>query len=113
MMASFHWTAFILSTRPVRIAAVKTPVPAAESQLIVNLAASGFAPTRATGGTRITRLCNDGISHAGSERVPANLPPRRVVLKVIPAKRVFRYFLNSGTPQTAQQMIRMVQGIHA
>ena len=42
------------NTRPVRSAATKTPVPAAESQLMVNWAASGLAPAATTGGMRWT-----------------------------------------------------------
>src|ERR1700687_4159797 len=80
---------------------------------MVNLAASGLALIGATGGIRCTKLCKDGMSHTGSESVPANGEPRSVVAKVTPEKRLFRYFLNSGMPQRAQQRIRITHGNHA
>src|ERR1700682_5451380 len=110
---SCHCGALSWSTSPDKIAATKTPVPAADSQLMTNLAASGLALIGATGGIRCTRLCNDGMSHTGSESVPANGEPRSVVAKVTPEKRLFRYFLNSGMPQRAQQRIRITHGNHA
>ena len=45
--ASFHWLALSPRTSPESSAATKTPVPAAESQLIAKRAASGFAFTGA------------------------------------------------------------------
>src|SRR5258708_8822058 len=111
--ASFHWAALSLSTRPERSAATKTPVPAADSQLIVNFAASGLALIAATGGIRCTMLCNHGISQAGSESVPAKGEPNKVVANFTSEKTLFRYFLKSGIPQSAQQMIRIPQGIQA
>ena len=41
--ASFHWLAVKPSISPDSSAATKTPVPAADNQLIVKRAASGFA----------------------------------------------------------------------
>src|SRR5262249_39285467 len=113
MKACFHWLAFSFNTRPERRAAAKTPVPAADSQLIVKRATSGFALTGATGGARCTRLWSAGMSHAGSERVPPKLEPRRVVVNLMPEKRLLRYFLNSGMPQIAQQATRIIQGSQA
>ncbi len=49
-----------------RSAATNTPVPAADSQLIVNFAASGFASGLTTGGVRWTLLWRSGISQAGT-----------------------------------------------
>ncbi len=69
---------------------MNTPVPAAESQLIANTAASGLAFTGATGGMRWTRLWSAGICQAGRESEPANVEPKRVVLKVTPENRSFR-----------------------
>src|SRR5690242_11809738 len=110
LMDSFHWAALIRRTRPERMAATNTPVPAAESQLMVNLAASGFAPGRAMGGIRCTRLCRCGISHAGRDSVPPNGEPRMVVLNFTPEKRLFRPALKVGMPQIAQQAMRIAQG---
>src|SRR5207249_2014664 len=112
-VASFHCAPLILRTRPDRIAATNTPVPAADSQLMVKRAASGLAPGSTTGGVRCTRLCSAGMSHAGSESVPVNGEPSNVVLKVTAENKAFRYFFHSGMPHTAQQMIRIAQGIHA
>src|SRR6266550_8794181 len=111
--ASFHCAPVNLSTKPDKIAATKTPVPAADNQLMVNRATSGFALIGATGGIRCTRLCSVGMSHTGSESVPAKGEPRSVVAKVTPEKTLFRYFLNSGIPQRAQQRIRITHGNHA
>src|SRR5437016_9127160 len=111
--ASFHCAALSLRTRPDKIAATNTPVPAADNQLIVNRAASGLALIGATGGIRCTRLCNVGMSQTGSESVPAKGDPSNVVAKVAPEKRLFRYFLKSGMPQSAQHRIRITHGIHA
>src|ERR1700694_3516073 len=113
MKESFHCTAFSLRTNPDSIAATNTPVPAADSQLITNFAASGLALIGATGGIRCTRLFNERMFHNGSESVPANGEPRSVVAKVTPEKRLFRYFLNSGKPQRAQHRINMTHGNHA
>ena len=65
-------------------------MPAADSQLIANRAASGLALTGATGGIRCTRLCSDGMSHTGSDSVPPNVEPSSVVLNVTPENRLFR-----------------------
>src|SRR6266576_193673 len=111
--ASFHCAPVNRSTKPDRIAATKTPVPAADNQLMGNRATSGFALIGATGGIRCTRLCRAGMSHTGSERVPAKGDPSNVDAKVTPEKRLFRYFLNSGMPQSAQHRIRITHGIHA
>src|ERR1700681_585160 len=110
---SFHCTALSLRTNPDRMAATNTPVPAADSQLMTNFAASGLALMGATGGIRCTRLFNDGMSQTGSERVPTNGEPSSVVVKVTPEKRLFRYFLKSGKPQIAQQRISITHGSHA
>src|SRR5215471_4975713 len=74
-IASRHCAADSLRYSPDRSAATKTPVPAADSQLIVNLAASGFASGLTTGGVRWTLLWRSGISHAGSDSVPLNGDP--------------------------------------
>ena len=111
--ASRHCAPDRPSTRPVRIAATNTPVPAAESQLITKRAASGLAFTGATGGVRCTRLCRAGMSHAGSDSVPENFEPSSVVEKVTFENRLFRKVLNAGVPQSAQHRIRMTQGIQA
>src|SRR3982750_62425 len=108
-----HWAAESLSTSPEMSAATNTPVPAADSQLIVNRAASGLAFTAATGGMRCTRLCSAGMSHAGSDSVPAKGEPSSVVLNLNPEKRLLRNALNSGMPQSAQQRMRMIHGVHA
>src|SRR5437870_4694352 len=92
--ASFHCAAVRRSASPERIAATNTPVPAVDNQLKVNLAASGFASGLATGGIRCTWLCNDGMSHTGSENA-------------------LSVFLNAGIPHSAQQRIRIAHGIHA
>ena len=109
----FHCAAESLSTSPEISAATNTPVPAADNQLMVKRAASGFAFSGATGGMRCTRLCRAGMSHTGSESVPANGEPRSVVLNFTPEKRLFRKALNSGMPQSAQQRMRMIHGVHA
>src|ERR1051325_4311812 len=109
----FHCAAESLSTSPELSPATHTPVPAAESQLMVKRAASGLAFTGATGGMRCTRLCSDGMSHTGSESVPANGEPRSVLLNFTPEKRPLRNALKSGMPQSAQQRIRTIQGVQA
>src|SRR5262252_2167584 len=111
--ASFHCAAESFSTRPVSSAATKTPVPAADSQLSTKRAASGFAPSAATGGVRCTRLCRAGMSHAGNDSVPPNGEPSSVVLNVTEENRLLRYFLKSGMPQIAQHRIRMTHGSNA
>src|SRR5229473_6571418 len=108
--ASFHWAALSLRTRPDRSAATNTPVPAADSQLMEKRAASGLAVAPTTGGMRCTMLCSPGMSHTGRESVPANVEPRRVVLKATPDKTLLRYVFQAGIPQTAQQTIRIAQG---
>src|SRR5882672_560608 len=113
MNASFHCAAFSRRTSPDSSAAMKTPVPAAESQLIVKRAASAFALGAATGGIRCTMLCSDGISHTGRDKVPPKVEPNSVVLNVTPEKSVFMYFLKSGQPHSAQHRMRMTHGNHA
>src|SRR5437660_2442914 len=108
-----HCAADNLSTSPEMSAATNTPVPAADNQLMVKRAASGFAFSGATGGMRCTRLCRAGMSHTGSESVPANGEPTSVVLNFTPEKRLLRNALNSGMPQSAQQRMRMIHGVHA
>src|SRR6266540_6146604 len=112
-IASRHCAAFIRSTIPVRSDATNTPVPAAESQLMVNRAASGFAFGGATGGIRWTRLWSAGMSHAGKDSVPPSFEPRSDASSFTPEKMPFRNFLNSGAPQSAQQAMRMAHGSHA
>ena len=109
----FHCAGESRSTSPEMSAATNTPVPAADSQLMVKRAASGLAFTAATGGMRCTRLCRAGISHAGSDSVPAKGEPSSVVLNLNPEKRLLRNALNSGMPQSAQHRMRMIHGIHA
>src|ERR1035438_10052112 len=99
--------------KPVRIAARKTPVPAADNQLTAKTAPSGLAFGSTTGGMRCTRLCNAGICQVGSERVPANFEPSSVVLIFTLARRVLRWAFQVGIPQTAQQTIKMVHGNQA
>ena len=70
-------------------------------------------PIGATGGIRCTRLCSAGMSHTGSESVPAKGEPSSVVAKVAPENRLFMYFLKSGVPQSAQHRIRITHGSHA
>src|SRR5256885_10393713 len=111
--ASFHCVPFNLSTSPESSAATKTPVPAADNQLMANRAASGLAFTGATGGMRWTRLLSDGISQTGSESVPPKGDPSRVVLNLISEKSPFRYVLKAGMPQMAQHATRITHGIHA
>src|SRR5258705_4283310 len=111
--ASRHCAALSLRTKPDSIAATNTPVPAADNQLMTNLAASGLALITATGGIRCTRLCNDGMSQTGSEKVPMKSEPKSVVPKVTPEKILFKYFLNSGIPHSAQQKISITHGNHA
>src|SRR4051812_40677576 len=113
MKASFHWVSDSPSTKPVNTAATKTPVPAADNQLIVNLATSGLALTTATGGIRCTRLWSDGMSHTGRESVPANGEPSSVVLSLTSEKMPLSHVLNDGVPQSAQHATRMIHGIHA
>src|SRR5258705_1756457 len=113
MKAACLCVGFGVSTRPDGSAATKTPVPAADSQLIVNRAASAFALTGATGGIRCTRLCSAGMSQTGNDSEPLNVEPSSVVVNVIPENRLLRNFLNSGTPHSAQQAIRITHGIHA
>src|ERR1051325_4983408 len=112
-VASRHCAALSFRTMPVSIAATKTPVPAAESQLMANTAASGLAVTGATGGMRCTRLCSAGICQVGNDRVPPRAEPSSVVLIFTPLNRVFKYAFHLGIPQMAQHAIRIVHGIHA
>src|SRR5262245_34920274 len=111
--ASRHWLALSFRTNPESNAATKTPVPAADSQLMAKRAASGFALTGATGGARCTRLCSAGISQTGKDNVPWNGDPRSVVLNVTLANRVFKNALNCGMPHKAQHAIRITHGSQA
>src|ERR1035437_4792153 len=111
--SSVHWTGLNFKLRPVRMAAKTTPVPAAESQLMTNLAASGFAFNGATGGTRITRLWSAGMSQKGMERVPPNAEPRKEPLTLMDANTLLRAVFQLGMPQAAQQRIRIAHGSHA
>src|SRR5262249_11307016 len=111
--ASRHCAADSRSTRPESSAATNTPVPAADSQLMVKRATSGLALAGATGGMRWTRLCREGISHAGSDSVPAKAPPRSRVLNLTEENRLLSDFLNSGSPQIAQQAMRIAHGNQA
>src|SRR5664279_5184713 len=113
VVASIHWAALNFRVKPVSRAATKTPVPAAENQLMLKTAPSGLAFGSATGGMRCTRLCNAGICHVGSERVPANFEPSSVVLIFTLARRVLRWAFQVGMPQMAQQRIKMVHGNQA
>src|SRR3954469_4567220 len=108
-----HWAAESLSTSAEMSAATNRPVPEADNQTIVKRATSGLAFTAATGGMRCTRLCNAGMSHAGSDSVPAKGEPSSVVLNLNPEKRLLRNALNSGMPHSAQQRMRMIHGVHA
>src|ERR1019366_1395279 len=111
--ASFHWAAVKRSASPERRAATKTPVPAAESQLITKRAPSGFAPALATGGMRCTWLFRAGMSHPGRESVPVNGEPRSVVLTFTSEKTLFSVVFHLGIPQMPQQRIRIIQGSQA
>src|ERR1017187_9576266 len=101
--ASFHWAAVKRSASPERRAATKTPVPAAESQLITKRAPSGFAPASATA----------GMPHPGRESVPVNGEPRSVVLTFTSEKTLFSVVFHLGIPQMPQQRIRIIQGSQA
>src|SRR5512140_2958217 len=98
---------------PDNSAATNTPVPAADSQLIANFAASGLALIGATGGMRCTMLFRSGMSQTGSDSVPWNGEPSSVVLNVIAENRLFSQTLKPGTPHSAQQAIRITHGIQA
>src|SRR6266581_4020531 len=76
---SFHYFALMRKARLERSAAMNTPVPAAESQLMVNFAASGFAPGLPTGGVRCTLPSRSGMLQTGREIVPENFDPSSVV----------------------------------
>src|SRR6185503_18158125 len=112
-IASRHWAARRRSARPVSSAARNTPVPAADSQLMVKRATSGLAPAAAAGGIRCTRLCRCGISQAGADSGPDNEDPKRWVLMVTADNEPLRYFFQVGAPQMAQQTIKMAQGSQA
>ena len=75
--ACFHCAPDSRSTRPVRIAASTTPVPAADSQLIVNFAASGLAPP-GRGRHALHQVVQCGISQTGSDNGPPNFEPKSV-----------------------------------
>src|ERR1700752_3066787 len=113
MKASFHCVALNLSARPESTAATKTPVPAADNQLIVNRAASAFALTGTTGGIRCTRLCSAGMSHTGSDNDPLSGEPRTAVLIVTPPSALFNVVFHAGDPHSAQQRIKIGQGVQA
>src|SRR5215471_7135167 len=112
-IASRHWAALSLRKRPESSAATKTPVPAAESQLSVNFAASGLASGLTTGGVRWTLLCRCGISHAGSESFPLKGDPRSVVLILTFSKTLLSLVLKAGIPQSAQHRMRIAHGVQA
>ena len=78
------------NTIPVRIAATKTPVPAADSQLMENTAASALALGGATGGMRCTSPCREGICQVGSDKVPPRAEPSRVAWILTALKMPFR-----------------------
>jgi hypothetical protein len=88
-------------------------VPAADSQLIANLAASGLALTGATGGIRCTRLLSEGMSHTGSESVPAKGDPRRVVLNLTLEKTPFKPRLESRRSPERAARHEIIQGSQA
>src|SRR4051812_5313601 len=111
--ASFHCAADSPSTSPDSSAATKTPVPAADSQLMAKRAASGFAFAGATGGTRITWLRRAGMSHTGSDSVPASGEPSSVVFTGTSAKTLLRAFFHAGAPHSAQHSTRITHGSHA
>src|SRR5207245_3849483 len=58
------WTGPTPSTRPAMIAAMKHPVPVADSQLKSNRAASGVSFVT-TGAARVTALCSSGTFQIG------------------------------------------------
>src|SRR5436190_15665402 len=99
--------------RPDSSAATNTPVPAAEIQLIVKTAPSGFAPGFATGGMRCTFLSRSGIANVGSESVPENFEPISVVSNFTFFIDSFAAFLKGGLPHSAQHRIRIIHGVHA
>src|SRR5581483_11859232 len=107
-VASIHCAGLSFSTNPVRIAATKTPVPAADNQLTANTAASGFAVSGATGGTLCTRLCSAGICHVGNDSVPPTADPSSVVLIFTLLNNPFRVVFQYGQPHRPQQAIRIV-----
>ena len=113
LIDSFHCAPVMRSARPESSAATNTPVPAADSQLIVKRAASGFALAAAIGGIRCTRLWSAGMSQAGSESVPPKFEPRRGNWNFTPEKRLLRVAFQVGMPQIAQQAMRIAHGSQA
>src|SRR5688572_2378290 len=91
--ASLHCDRVSLRTNPDKSAATKTPVPAAESQLMLKRAASGAALAGTTGGVRCTWLWSAGMSQTGRERLPEKFEPSSVVLIGTPEKRPFSVVL--------------------
>src|SRR3954471_9546836 len=112
-IACFHCAPDIPSTRPVSSAATNTPVPAADSQLSTNCAASGLALAAPTGGIRWTRLWSAGMSHTGRDSVPVSLEPNSVVSNLVPASRPSSQSLLDLKPQNTQHAIRIAHGSHA
>src|ERR1700693_6606625 len=108
--ASPHWRPLTRSTSRESRAATNTPVPAADSQLIVKRAASGFASGLTTGGVRWTLLWSAGMSHAGRESVPLNGDPRSVVSILTVWNTLFSFVFQVGIPQRPQQRIRIAHG---
>src|SRR5437660_4988264 len=87
------WTGPTPSTRPAMIAAMKHPVPVAESQLKSYRAASGVSLVT-TGAARVTALCNKGTFQMGV-----------VALLMAP--------LIDGRPHTSTVSDRIANGIQA
>src|SRR6266702_6411372 len=112
-IACFHCGPRMRRASPDSSAATNTPVPAAEIQLMVNTAASGLAFGGATGGVRWTWRCSAGISHFGSDAVPASLPPSRLVSNLAPESALFIEVFTVGLPQRAQHAMRIAHGVQA
>src|SRR5216117_1440235 len=81
------------SNRPATIAAMKHPVPVAESQLKSYRAASGFSAVT-TGAARLTALCSNGTSQVG-------------------VVALLRAPLNAGRPHRNTMSERIANGIQA
>src|SRR5205807_1653872 len=112
-IASFHCAADSRRTMPDSSAATNTPVPTADTQLSVNCAVSGLAPTAATGGMRCTRLWSAGMSHLGADRVPLSLEPNSVESIFTLPNRSLSHALFLGKPHTTQHAMRIAHGSHA
>src|SRR6266699_2211035 len=87
------WTGRTPRARPAMIAAMKQPVPVAESQLKSKRAASGVSFVT-TGAARVTALCSNGTSHTC------------VVAWLIAP-------LTAGRPHTSTVSDKIANGIHA